>query len=248
MTDIHYNRAPIIEAVIDLQVRFAAAPPQDAFAEVAKRLSATFPRVDPMASFGIQVGVGQWAPAPSASVSPAGLRLSTAKNERVLLLQPRGMTYSHLPPYTEWRTFRQEAEEMWEAFVEVTAPQGVNRLALRYINRFSIPENIFELSEYFLLRPEIPDVGMSPHVSAFFMQCQLPQADLGNDVLAFVNFGSAGASPESANYMLLDFDVVATRDVDVSHDTVFPILDQLRDRKNSLFEACITDKARELIR
>jgi uncharacterized protein (TIGR04255 family) len=260
MAEVHYNRAPILEAVIDIQVRFNAPPDAAAFLQTAQRvaqgLSARFTQAVQLPFVGIGVGVAATSagslPAQTAVATPrvihqGGLRLASAQNDRVLLLQPRGLTFSHMPPYSEWKTFRDEAAELWKSFVRLAKPDAVTRTALRYINRFGIPQRRFELSDYFAFRFELPG-GIPQDVSSFFVQCQMPQADIGSDVTAIVNLGSAGTDPSGSQYILLDFDVFTTRQLDARSDAVIELLDQLRVRKNELFEACITDRARELIR
>jgi uncharacterized protein (TIGR04255 family) len=260
MTEVHYNRAPILEAVIDIQVRFNPQSDPAAFLstaqQMAQRVAARFPQslVLPLVNFGI----GMVPPVPGTAAAPmpqlvprithqGGLRLATAQNERVLLLQQRGLSFSHMPPYTRWKNFRDEAVELWRLFVSLTKPEAVTRTALRYINRFEIPHDIFELSDYFLFRPEVPERNIPQMVSSFFMQCQMPQPDVGPDVTATINLASAGRSPGSAQ-IILDFDVFAMGELSADSDAVIELLDRLRKRKNELFESCITDQARELIK
>lgn len=247
MTVVHYPRAPILEAIIDIQARFRTPPPQELFAEIASRVASRFPQSAPFTQIGIGVGFGPQVTVAQPSIQPMGIRMTTAKNERVLIVQSRGLTFSHMPPYSEWEPFRDEGMRLWELFVEITKPEAVTRAALRYINRFEIPRPQFELSEYFVLRPEIPESGIPQMISAFFMQCQTPQPDLGPDVTAIMNLGSAGTAPPGSQHIILDFDVFATREIPPSME-VWELLEKLRTRKNELFEACITDRARELIK
>ena len=249
MTDIHYDKAPILEAIIDVQVRYQAEPGLAVFADLMKSLQPRFPVAAPLSTVGVQFGFPRALAVPmhATNVVQSGFRLSTQKNDRVALIQPRGFTFSHLPPYSEWATFRDEAMAVWEQFRSVTKPDGITRISTRYINRIEIPLPTFELSDYFHLRPEIPSQGIPQMINAFFMQCQMAQPDFGNDVTAFMNMGSAGSSPVS-QHILLDFDLVSMRPMAAESEAVIELLDRLRMRKNELFEACITDKVRELIK
>jgi len=73
------------------------------------------------------------------------------------------MTYSHLPPYSNWNAFRDEVRPLWERYVEFVKPEAVTRIALRYINRIYIPQTVYELSDYFRLYPQIPEKNSSGH-------------------------------------------------------------------------------------
>lgn len=89
----------------------------------------------------------------SSSQTIVGLRLTDKANSRVLLVQEKGFTYSHLPPYTSWEVLRREAYEAWKIFIRLCKPQAVIRCALRYINRIDAPKSSIELRDYFQLCP-----------------------------------------------------------------------------------------------
>lgn len=258
MSEVHYNRAPILEAIIDIQVRFSQQikPAQAVFEDFARTVAARFPHSRPLTQSGFRLRIGPTGSTgstgstipmpPQPHGATRGMRLSTFKNDRVLVLRPRSFSFSHMPPYTEWRTFRDEAFQLWQLFISLTKPDAVTRASLRYINRFEIPHAKFELSDYFLFRPDLPNMRIPQNVSAFFTQCQIPQSDIGPDVIAIMNLASTGGGTSTSSQILLDFDVVANRQLAL--DSVFELLDRLRERKNELFESCITDQARELIR
>ena len=53
------------------------------------------------------------------------------------------------------------------------------------------------------------------------------------------------AAPEVVS-VVLDIDVFRTTDLPDDEEELWKFLEELRQRKNTIFEACITDKAREL--
>jgi uncharacterized protein (TIGR04255 family) len=245
----HYPRAPIAEAILDIQVRASTVPSQDSFEQLAKSLFAEFPQSADLNLNQFQVNVSaapaQAPPTIAHTHKVSGVRLSSS--ERVLFVQPRGMTFNHLPPYTSWEVFQPKARELWERYVQFIKPEAVTRVALRYINRIEIPEIKFETSDYFHLYPEIPK-NITQDMSAFFMQIQMPQVDLGPDVTAAINFTPVAPSREQSTSFVLDIDVFALRDLPILSDAVFNVLNVIRTRKNDLFEACITEKTRKLFR
>lgn len=245
----HYPRAPIAEAILDVQVRTSMVPSQGVFELLAKSLSTEFPQSADLNLNQFQVSVSatpaQVPPSFAHTHRVSGIRLT--RNERVLVIQPRGMTFNHLPPYSSWEVFQPEARQLWERYVEFVKPEAVTRVALRYINRIEIPEVTFETSDYFRLYPQLPE-KIPQNMSAFFMQIQMPQSDLGPDVIAAINFTPVASNREHNTSILLDIDVFALRNLSTSSDEVFNLLDVIRTRKNNLFEACITDRTRELFR
>jgi|ERR1700722_9533864 len=244
----HYPHAPIFEAVLDVQARTSSLPSQDVFIQLAKSLSTEYSQSAALNQ--LQVSVVAAPPAASSvahTLQISGLRLCRPQNDRVLLIQPRGMTFSHLPPYTSWEVFQSEARRLWNRYVDFVKPEAVTRVALRYMNRIDIPEMKFEMSDYFRLYPEIPK-NIPQDISAFFMQFQMPQSDLATDLTAVINFAPTVRRDEHTQSIVLDIDVFALRDLPTSSDDVFNLLNVIRTRKNELFEACITDRARELFR
>lgn len=247
-----YPRAPISEAVLDIQVRTSTPLVQEVFVNLAASLSLEYPQSSVMNLSHVLVNVAQ-APAESAapsvshSITVSGLRLLRPENDRVLMIQPRVMTFSHLPPYTNWETFQAEGRRLWESYVSFVNPEAVTRVALRYINRIDIPRTTFETSDYFQLFLEIPK-SIPQDLSAFFLQLQMPQTDLSQDMTAVINFTPTGPRAPEHQTMVLDIDVFVTRELSTSVNELFDLFDIIRKRKNKIFEACITDKTRELFR
>lgn len=244
-----YARPPIIEAVIDIQVKLGSLPEKASFDRIVATLQPAFP-VEVNANqvtFNLSVDPATGQPSTTTRHLGTGKRLTSAANDRVLLVQPRGMSLSHLAPYSEWSKFRREGVSAWRAYSEAVMPLAVTRLALRYVNRIYLPERqTFQLQNYFKLYPETPD---DQAIGQLFIQVQLPQVDMGSGVLAIVNLASAGSRVEDGSYgFMLDIDLSATQELPADAETIFSRLDALRDRKNALFESFITDKTRELFK
>jgi uncharacterized protein (TIGR04255 family) len=245
----HYLKAPIFEAIIDIQVRVSSAPPPGVFTRLASELSGTFPTSTSINQFQLNIvnNVPGGITPVGHPVRISGVRLTRPQNDRVLQIQPRGMTFSHLPPYTRWNIFSREARPLWQRYVEFVKPDAVTRVALRYINRIYIPHQRFEMSDYFHLYPRIPE-KIPQDVSGFFMQFQMPQADLAKDATAVINMASAGLREDGAQGTVLDIDLFTPCELEPSTEEIFSLLEIIRTRKNELFEACITDRSRELFR
>lgn len=247
MAQRHYSKAPIVEAIVDIQVKMAQGFSHESFNAVHSKLSGRFPTKSPIQMFqmgmesDVQVEGGLQF---SSSKTDLGLRLTSKDNSRVLQVRTNGFTYSHLPPYTSWEVLRSEAYDVWRIFVDVCKPQTVLRCALRFINRIDIPKPSIELHEYFYLYPEIPK-GIPQDVSGMFMQLQMPQKDL--EGIAVVNQAVAEPTNPGTVSVLLDFDLFQVREYAPEDEAIWHYLDKLRDRKNELFEACITDDTRRLI-
>lgn len=245
-----YAHAPIIEAIIDIQVKLESLPTKDAFEQVATTLQPKFPVAVDANQVNLKFGVDPAGrPVATSQQIGTGKRMTSATNDRVLLVQPKGMSLSHLAPYSEWTKFRAEGVDAWRAYANAVKPLAVTRLALRYVNRIYLPESqAFLLEKYFNLYPETPDDPQQV-IMQMFMQVQLPQPDMGTGVIAIVNLASGGTRAEDGAFtFMLDIDLSATQELSADLETIFSRLDELRVRKNALFESYITDKTRELFK
>jgi uncharacterized protein (TIGR04255 family) len=245
---VHYRRAPIVEAIIDLHVRFSTPPHRDAFEAFHKRVADKFlAKTDiRQIALGMHFGPQQQNVLQKGPVN-VGIRLSSDSPPRVLQAQQRGFTYSHLAPYTEWETFRDEARPLWNAFVETCRPEAVTRVAVRFVNRIIVKSAKIELVDYFNLYPHLPE-RIPQDVTGMFLQLRMPQDDIAPGTLAIVNQTLDESNPVDAERLaiLLDFDVFRLAEYPPSTDEVWALLEKLRTRKNELFEASITDRARDL--
>lgn len=246
MAERHYRNAPITEALIDLQVEFNDVPPQSRFVEVAKALSDQFPTNNVMRQFEMNIGDVESDGRPVVkSDGEVGMRLTSSGNDRILQIQRRGFTYSHLPPYTKWASFCAEARELWARFSMEFGPIAVTRAAVRYINRIVVPANAAEFEEYFTLYPKVPQ-GITDPVTGCFLQMVLPQPNVAEQASAVINFAlEPGQGPGSLSF-LLDFDLFSTCRLSPDSEEIWAMLERLRNRKNELFEASITDATRRL--
>jgi len=249
MVDRHYPRAPITEALIDLQVEFTSPPSAEAFADCAHDLLGRFPTSSPIHFFEMNFNGSPDGAPPSmkSGVSDVGMRLTSATSDRILQVQRRGFTYSHMAPYSRWDTFCYEAKGLWAQFVDRFQPTAVTRAAVRYINRIVIPAPSADIKEYFRLYPCVPD-DIPQTITGSYMQIVMPQPDIGESASAVVNFALEPKSEPGTLSFLLDFDVFSTCRIGPESDEVWNTLSRLRTKKNELFEASITDQARELFK
>jgi uncharacterized protein (TIGR04255 family) len=245
---VHYSRAPITEAVIDIQVEFSVPPELRDLEAIASEMHETFPLKQRINNVRMAVNAaGDGQPLSSHATSSAiGLRLSSASNERIVQVRMQGLSFSHMPPYTRWSEFVDQMRPIWHRYQEKLGPKKVTRLAVRYINRIALPQGV-DLDDYLNLTPRLlKDAGTA--VEGYFMQLVLPQRDLGPSWKAIVNTGLEDGSTSESMIVLFDVDLFCDVDLPPASEEVWNLLGKLRDRKNQIFEAAITDSVREMIK
>ena len=236
-----YSRAPIVEAMIDIRV--APQPEKTALdlADGFRHLHEDYPHRESLFEGGMFF----------SEESPPfgwneGVRYTSKDDQRVFQARTDGFTVSVLPEiYTCWADLRDEARRLWNVYVEVQEPQEITRVALRYVNRFELPDNR-PLSEFLTLHPNFsPQLGAK---NAFQLRMQFPQPDLEATLLLTQQTIAPDRAGKSRS-ILLDIDLFRDKiPWKIEHDdAIWEFIEELRNRKNVIFESCITDETRRLI-
>lgn len=244
MSHRNYAHPPITEAIIDLQVRGVRSDVSQSEAEaLLAQTKDAFTSLTPLNQF--QIGWDATTGASTHQQAMTGWRYAGANS--VLQVQQRGFTFSRLPPYTTWEAFQSEARKYWELASKLLSPEAVTRYAVRFVNRIVVPEVGIELSDYFALYPTIPP-KIPQSVTGMFSQLQMPQADLGAAAFAVINMAMVPPDRPNTLAIVLDVDLSCAQEIEPQSDKIWDLLERFRTRKNEIFEACITDKTRELFK
>lgn len=242
----HYKKAPIIEALIDLRVEFSSDVTLSTLRKVQSDTESDYPLSEEITLAQTEFQVGSSVTA-IASQSTVGYRFYSSDRKQILQARLDGFSFSQLEPYHTWNSLQNEAKRLWKIYADATQVSAIQRVAVRYINRLDLPfdsSGLLDFKEYLRTVPEVsPDLfqGLKDYV----MQLQIPQEDLE----AVLNLTEA-MLPSTDNHtisVLLDIDLFSFVKLPAaSSSTVWEILEKFRTRKNEVFEACITDKTREL--
>src|SRR5262249_55431122 len=197
----------------------------------------------------LRVAVGRWKVGEQISASAEsrqeGFLFSSADEKQIYQVSLEGLTVNRLAPYLGWQQLRDEARRLWGLYREVVRPKKVVRVAVRTINRLDLPLPEVELKHYLRTSPEVSPL-LPQALSGFFMQLHLPQRDL-KATLLLTETAVPPPAPNTTS-VVLDLDLFRADDLPSDDGAVWELLEGLRARKNEIFEACITDKTRELIR
>lgn len=236
----HLTKAPIREAVIDIQV----TPPVslDALKAIAARLKDKPHKQDELwhASIGVQINEDGQGSA-NTDRSPVGYRYTFSNHPHVLQCQVRGFTFSHLSPYGNWEEMSAIAKELWEIYLETAKPQTVSRIAVRYINSLPIPLPIADFADYLNVPPIVPDE--LPQTLSSFLQ-RFVMVDSVTETVAVVTQVLEDQQPQSSKItVLLDIDAFRTYSGHSPNtNELWAILEELRNFKNRVFFKYLTEK------
>ena len=241
---VKYEKAPIVEAVIEVQVE--AEPAMD-IATMRQKLepvvSVEYPQIAESdhvhGHFTIQSASG---PNSRIETSRVGYDFVSRDGKRIFRAHKNRFSFSRLGPYGTWADLKTEAQRLWEIYLTAVPMSRITRVGVRYINKLDFPPGELQFHDYLNTYPQVS--GKAPDlVNGFFMRLELPQRDIDS----FAVFILASAPSESGNVsMVLDIDVFKQADQVKQLIDPWADLELLRDRKNEYFESVITDKTRLL--
>jgi uncharacterized protein (TIGR04255 family) len=238
---IHYEKAPIIEALIDIRVELSG-PTLEQLESIHNTVKRQYPG---KAARAYVQGVLSWGTEVSAVSNQrlVGYSFSSEDGRQIFQARLDGLTFGRLRPYGSWPELRDEARRLWEIYREISTPQKITRVAVRYINQIDIPIRQIDYKDYFRTTPEVSS-ALPQGLSGFFMQLHFPQPDF-EGILILTQTAVPPPSPDT-NSVILDLDVFRQQMDITSDEEVWNLLEILRERKNEFFEASITDRTRAL--
>jgi uncharacterized protein (TIGR04255 family) len=247
MTQHQYRNPPIEEAVCEF--RFAPGPAWNLtvpglFYEKVKDSYTGEPRQQNLIATEIQPGHEPTNSEIKVRQEMIKLLIPSSDNQRLVGVGPDVLSVHVLRPYKGWDEFSQRIDQVFEDYTEVAKPIGINRIALRYINRIVIPSTQpIELIEYFTIATHIPE-GLPSRISGFLTRIESHYEDI--PIKLVLTFADAIAPVEQSEFIL---------DLEISQDWVdkpLPLqevhsnLYELKQRAWQAFETLITDRTKEL--
>ena len=237
----HLRNAPIVEAVVDFRVLRTEGVSSDRFADLQSVIGTHYSQATPMHSIEAQFVLGQEAPTTSAATARVGWQYRA--DSMVAQFRVDGFTFSKLEPYTTWNAVFSEALRLWAVYARLAEPAEVVRIAVRYINRLQVPVPA-QIGDYLAAPPTVP-----PPISRQLRQflCRLVIDDVRRNASAVIVQASEPLIGPPAITLLIDIDASKESLAVAPEDPRLPeMFLQLRDLKNEIFFASITEKTVEM--
>lgn len=240
----HLRNAPITEAIVDFRVSFHGDFCPDRLREAKERLAQRYPEALERKGLEtrLEIATGQPKEPQTRDLGFLGIWLKTEDQKSVAQFRVDGFTFNRLRPYTRWEEILPEALRLWAIYVELTNPQSVTRVALRYINHMNLPSlggTLSDYSDYIVTGPRWP---LSAHevLSSFATRVVLgyPERQMKANVVQTLEIGVKTSAPS----LLFDIDVYRSGDLEVSPTPLKEIFDELRQYKNEIFFGSLTER------
>jgi uncharacterized protein (TIGR04255 family) len=238
----HLKKAPITEAIIDFRVRLPGGFEIERFKEAHPQFQKEYPHAaEGQAIRGeLKKAHGQPASCCEKDLGIRGYGFHSADKKNIIQFRRDGFTFNRLRPYTSWNEIFPEALRFWSLYVQIAAPEEITRIAVRYINRLSLPSPQLNFADYLLAPPPLPQ-GVPQSVNGFITRVGLhdPQTMIGATVI------QALETPLDEQYvpLILDIDVFQQNLADSDPAKILERFGDLRAMKNRIFFGSLTEKA-----
>ncbi len=183
------------------------------------------------------------------SLGPIGYRFESDDKKQVLQLQLDGFTMNRLKAdpqesWPGWDNVKDEARRAWNLYVEVVSPLEITRLGVRYINQIVIPAASVKLEDYLTAAPSLPKDLPFQDFDQYLSRMVVNIPD--SAAKAIITQLPAEAQIPGFTTLILDIDVFSEERVALDSAKIWGTLDQLRELKNTIFEASLQQRAKDL--
>ena len=239
----HLTKAPIKEAVIDIQVAELDIPVDKLNFELSG-----FTLVSDIRTTETALSMGGEKVQTQSSQYHLGYRQETESGKDIAQVTKRGVALSRLTPYEDWESFLKLAKSVWRQYMDMLPGANVTRLAVRYINSLNVPfeSGVVNFEDYLRNAPQTPE-GLGDELEHFLTRLVLTLED-PPDTTAVIN-QTIGSERETWLPLILDIDVFTNfHDALPDHQAIWSTLGKLRLLKNRIFFNAMTEKALDLCR
>lgn len=237
---LHFDKAPIVEAVIGLDLEEMLAEPMLAeLHQLGEQLQHSYPIREAIRMGQLEWNLGAEAKHVDLQV---GYFFKSKDGRQIVHAKRNGFAFSRLAPYENWENFISEAKRTWASYRVVIGPSKMTKWSVRYINKLSWPENE-RMEDYLQIYPHIPD-SLPQQIAGCFVRLQFPlQQPQG--LLTQQLVGLPQESPGKVTFMLdNEFSFSA---IGLSDAAMWEQINSARGTKNKFFVDSITPKMKELI-
>jgi uncharacterized protein (TIGR04255 family) len=236
----NYKRPPIIEAVVEVRVGGAALDDK-VMDLLTKRFAERYPAPpQPSNNLGVEVSGATLR----VMQQNLGFKIHSADGGYTVNVGRNALGTSRNPPYEGWDDFMEQARANWSDWEKVVGWKDIIRIGVRYINRIDIPfgpTGITQLEEYFNFNANVPDLGP---LSNFAISAEIQMTE--KPLRVVINHAPTPSPLVQHNSFLLDLDLALEKALPTNKKALWETVEGLRSLKNFIFEACITDRTREL--
>ena len=236
------GKAPITEALIDIRVKLSPDLDVRQIDSISNSIKNEYPQKQEQRISQVHVEQKPDEDIVKSLRKINGYRFISSDNRKIVQVRLDGFTFSRLHPYITWEDLHSEAYRLWSLYKEITSPELIIRVALRYINNLNIPLPIRDFSDFLTAPPPVPE-GLPQGVSSFLTRVVIHEPTIGANgiITQALEQVVTNVAP-----IILDIDVFKLQPEGMGEKEAWDTIEKLRDFKNQIFLNSITDKLKEI--
>jgi len=238
----HLNRAPIVEAVIDIRGVFKKKWNEGEIRDYLKEKLPSYSKSEVLKEQKIHFSSDKLSEAKVEDLGSAGLKFHSDDKLHIAQFNKSQFVFSRLTPYEDWSQFSNEAIKIMLLYSELLEPEECRRIGLRFINRIEILDDRVELSDYFKSAPQSLREDLDWPFSGFLHRdvIQVPTTPYVFNLMKTIQ-PSQNPTNQSAG-LILDIDVFFGSHFPWGEGEIKEHLENMHWVKNKAFFSSITDK------
>lgn len=241
----HLRNAPIVEALLDIQVTLPEKTIPESLEGLQRKLGGRYPAKQIRKNFqGELTFAADAAPVAKTLERFGGYQFASSDGKEVVQARLDGYSFSRLHPYTNWEQFSSLAREGWREYAKLLKPVSVNRIALRYINRIPLPVPFSDFTEYVLTAPRVAPT-LSLDLKQFFFRA-VTQDEKAKATVVITETVEETTTSSLHVPLILDIDVFRMGSFPKEAEKLWPLFAPLHDLKNRVFFESVTPATLEL--
>lgn len=237
------TKPPITEALIDIRVKLPSELDVKVIDSIFESIKEQYPNKQEQRISEVRIDTkAKEELFKTSGAKIGGYRYISLDEKQVFQARLDGFTFSRLHPYIKWEELRNEAYKLWKLYKNITSPESITRVAVRYINNLNIPMPIRDFSDYLIAPPIVPE-ALPQGVGNFLTRTTLHEPSIGANIIITQALEQLVTDVAP---IILDIDVFKFQPKGMEEKEAWETLEELRNLKNKVFFNSITDDLKEM--
>ncbi|MGD0534706.1 MAG: TIGR04255 family protein [Methanoregula sp.] len=237
-----YKNPPIVEAICEFRFSKETKWDPTIAGSVYEKVKDQFPSKESRLEQQVEVKAGDAGFSQNLVASQRAIMLSPDRSSLIQVGQHL-LSVNHLKPYAGWENFRPKIKMAYDTLNSITAVEGIERMALVYIDRIEIPGKKIEMEEYFKFYPSLGSDLPHDHMG-FMVGVDFPFNDQRD--FCKLQLTSAMATKKDHIALLMTTEYYLAKRKSVSPEKSIDWMEEAHTKIRELFRGCITEKLEDI--
>ncbi len=242
--DKKYQKPPVVEALCEIY--FVDSQWDSTIPGLfLNKIRSEYPSTKELQQVEARVNISPAAQSAQFQARGTRTQFTNRDNSRIIQLEQNLLVVNQLKPYPRFKDWQPIIRAMFNHYVELANPKGLDRIGLRYINQVVLPPIPLRTQDYFRIYPEIPEEMGGTHGRFMLRLDARPHHNDHELIITFV-LNSVKAN-EPVNFMLDLYDIKPASGAP-SISAVEAIVNEAHENIVLAFENSLTEKAKALFK